>query len=39
LKLALAVSAANALTAETGFYRAEDLPWLLDHCQVNRLNN
>jgi len=34
LRFALAVSTGNAMTAETGFYRTEDLPWLLEHCQV-----
>jgi hypothetical protein len=35
LRFALAVSAANALTLETGFYRTEDLHWLLEKCKVN----
>jgi tagatose 6-phosphate kinase len=37
LRFALAISAANAMTMETGFYRPEDLPWLLDQCKVKGL--
>jgi tagatose 6-phosphate kinase len=35
LRFALAVSIANALTMETGFYRPEDLHRLLEQCKVN----
>jgi tagatose 6-phosphate kinase len=35
LRFALAVSTANALTVETGFYRPEDLHRLLEQCKVN----
>ena len=35
LRFALAVSTANALTVETGFYRQKDLHWLLEQCKVN----
>jgi len=35
LRFALAVSTANALTMETGFYRQEDLHRLLEQCKVN----
>jgi tagatose 6-phosphate kinase len=35
LRFALAVSTANALTMETGFYRPEDLRWILEQCKVD----
>jgi tagatose 6-phosphate kinase len=34
LHYALGISAANAMTIETGFYRPEDLQWLLEQCSV-----
>jgi tagatose 6-phosphate kinase len=34
LHYALGVSTANAMTIETGFYRPEDLQWLLEQCSV-----
>lgn len=37
LRFALAVSTANALTMETGSYRPEDLPALLEQCRVQKL--
>ncbi|MDR3552587.1 MAG: 1-phosphofructokinase [Clostridia bacterium] len=38
LRFALAVSTANAMTMETGFYRTEDLPALYDRCSVTRIS-
>ena len=38
LRFALAVATANALTLETGWYRPEDLPGILDQCKVSEIN-
>lgn len=37
LRFALAVSTANALTMETGFYRPDDLHWLSEQCKVTKI--
>jgi tagatose 6-phosphate kinase len=37
LRFGLAVSTANALTMETGFFRQEDVAWLLELCKISVL--
>ena len=37
LRFAVAVSTANALTIETGFYRPKDLNAIYEQCKVHRM--